>query len=237
MKFFSLAVAMASIFFAGCDDDDDPAQLTVNADVFTVQELDGEVTKTATMYYVYSNKELKSVSVKTPDATPKTFTLTATSADKKQFVYKPVLADYSTVVPKAGDYEFTVTDKDDKVITVKDKLANVTLPLVEITETSFANQKLTVKWTAVTGAESMVVKLYDSNKKLLFLSNALSATTVTLSFGTSDLGWTSETKAVNGTDYSVSVEAVKYEANTVASEKIYNIEMISGAKEDITWGE
>ncbi len=235
MKFFSLAVALAGIFFAGCDDDDDPVQLTVKADVFTVQVLDGELTKTATMYYVYSNKELKSVSVKTPDTTPKTITLSAATADKMQFVYKPVSADYSNVVPKAGDYEFTVTDKDNKVITIKDKLANVTLPLVGITETSFASKKLTVKWTSVAGAENMDVKLFDSSNKLLFVRNALSPTTVNLTFGSADTGWTSATKAVNGQNYTVSVEAVKYETNTVASEKKYNIEMISGAKKDITW--
>jgi hypothetical protein len=243
LKNYFLTAALTGIFLTGCKKDDIEVELIVRADAITEQIQVGEVVKYAAIFYVYSNKELKSATVKTPD--DDVLTLVVATADKKQFVYRPDIAVYSDVKPEVGDYEFTITDKKDEVVIVKDKITHVSLPVVNITGTSFNNGKLKIDWEAVSGADGMVVKLYnaalttsiDTENTLLFTSAALTPATVTISFGTSDYGWLSSTKAVVGEDYLIAVEAFKFEASVPQIERGFNVEMISVAKKEITWGE
>lgn len=235
-KLLGLVLLMSCSLFTSCDNDDNNENvLEVKVDAITEKKMDGEVVKYAPSFYVYSNKELKSATVKAPGTNGKTYTLAAVSSSNIQFVYKPVASDFATEVPTAGDYTFTVTDKTDAKVTLTDKLTTVTFNIAQISESTFASSKLTLKWGAVTGIDGYVVKLYNQANTLLYTSTTLATTATTFSFGNTDNGWLSTIKGEVGKTYTLSLEAFKYESGALSSLKGYNVEMISIANKSITW--
>lgn len=234
-KLLGLVLLMSSTLLASCDKDDNETVLSAKVDVLTEKKMDGETVKYAPSFYVYANKELKSATVKAPGTNGKTYTLVTVSSSNIQFVYKAVAADFATEVPTAGDYTFTVTDKTDAKVTLTDKLTAVTLNIGQISEGAVASGKVTLKWGVVTGADGYIVKLYNQANTLLYVSTALATTATTLTFANTDNGWLSTTKGEAGKTYTVSLEAFKYESGALASEKGYNVEIISIASKSITW--
>lgn len=233
-KLLGLVLFMSGSLLVSCDNDDETA-LDVKVDAVTEKKMDGEVVKYAPSFYVFSNKGLKSVTVKAPGTNGKTYTLAAVQSSDIQFIYKAVSADFATEVPTVGDYTFTVTDKGNTQVTLTDKLTTVNFDIAQITENSFASGKLTLKWGAVTGIDGYVVKLYNQSNTLLFSSPALATTATTFSFGNADNGWLTTAKGEAGKTYTVSVDAFKYESSALPSTKGYNVEMISTANKTITW--
>jgi len=240
MKKFILNI-MALVLIAGlfnsCLEDPEPAALEASADVFGQKIVEAGVEKVAPVFWVMGNKELGSVTVAGPG--DETWDLEKDSFSERVFNHSPGEGDYAALLDGAGTYTFTVssTQAEEAPVTVTDELEEEELGAMSVSAANFVNNRLEVEWEKLDGAEGYLIRLYDDNDQLVFVSPQVAGTFTQLSFGPSDTGWV--TTSINpqvGEYFRMELVAILYESGVTVN-KEYNIQYISIASEDIIWGE
>lgn len=234
-----MPVVLASLcvggVFVSCNDDELP-QLAANVDALVVKTKIGEEVKYAPAFYIYGNKDMKSVSVVAPGDGTLSYTLSSAVNSKTVFMKWPADADFTATAPAEGDYEFTATstEEGEAPLKIKDKVGPESLDVPTITSSEFASNKLKVKWESITGVNGFVVQLI-SEGSILFSSPMLQSTTTEFAFGLTDQGWLDVNKrAEEGKTYSLQLKAIRYETG-VTYEKEYNIQCLAYIGKQVTW--
>ena len=235
---FGLCFVLGLATFTSCSDDDNDPELLREAqtDAFVQKRVIDDEEKTAVSFFVWANCDLKSVTVTAPGEEGKTYTLKADANNSQVFRFMPSAEDFSAEAIVTGDYSFKLTGATSSADTLNqnDALTDADLAKVEIASTEFESSKLKTTWETVADNEGYVLTLFDSEDNILFIKEIDSEATE-FSFGTSDEGWLSETKAVSEEEYKVELGAILYEADSNDGNKDYNIQHISYATKTITW--
>lgn len=229
------ALSLGVFMLASCDNDDEkPTPLSAVVDV-VIQDvkIDAGV-KYAISVRASSNYEIKSAKVTAPGTGGKVYQLTAT-ADKKQFVYIPQTADYTTELPAKGDYTFEIVATNNEKVTGKDVLGDEKLTPISIKTATMTNHLLKTTWDKIQNGDAYVIRLYSANKsELLFQGNTLAADKAEFEFGATTTGWASGKSPVVNTNYVVELVGIKYETGAT-SDKGNNVQFITLDTKTIKW--
>ncbi|MEE4285604.1 MAG: hypothetical protein V2I31_05630 [Mariniphaga sp.] len=232
------AFVLGSVVLTSCLEDPEPAALDVISDVFAQKVVQDGTEKYGLAFWVVGNKALDMVTVEGPS--DQIWTLEEDPAGNRVFSLFPEGEDYTDLMPAAGDYTFTVksTQADEAAVTIKDELEDDELGAVIIDSTEFSNLKLKVVWQEVEGTDHFVIRLYDDENNLIFISPKQDDDTTDFSFGLNNEGWSnSGMKAQDGETYRIEVLALLYDTGSNTANQDYNIQFISRASTEIIWGE
>ena len=229
-------VLLAGFTFVSCNDYEE--ELDVITDVYVINKMFENEVKSAAAYFAYGNKELMSVSVVFPNSAGNV-ALESYPGSIYTMAKEPKDADYKTTAPVNGNYSFTIQSANGETQQVPDLLSYEGLDIPEITKNKFSGTPLILEleWSDVTDADGYVVKMLDTDGKLVFngysVGGDVNKYTVT---GTSNSGFWS-TPAVNGESYVLQLNAFSYDAEANISNYVYNLSEISLAETQIVWGE
>ncbi len=228
-----LALTIGVFTLVSCENDD-PDPLKANVDVF-VQDIKTDAgVKYGIVVYATANYEIKSAKVTAPGTGGKVYQLTATSS-KRQFVYIPQTADYTSELPAKGDYSFEITSTSDEKLTGKDAVGDEKLTAIAIKTATMASHQLKTTWDKLQSADSYVVKLYSANKsEVLFSSVLLASDKIEYEFGATTLGWATGKTPVADTNYVVELLGVKFETGAT-SDKGNNVQFITLDSKTVKW--
>lgn len=235
LKFLVLLFA-TTLLLSSCNDDDDDEFTAYSDAVFIKKKIDGQ-TKVATNYYAYSINGIESVKVKTPYNN-------IIELDKYQnssisFWKEAADSTYTTGIPAEGigTYNFEVIGKDGDTLNVKDVQAFDNISIPEIDSMSYTSSKgLYVHWDSIIGADSYVLKMFDTNENLIFTGIELKASYPYsyLLYGNSSWGsW--ESSPENDKSYVLRIYGRVYDSNATSSDYAYNVQEISISDSTITW--
>jgi len=230
-------IVIASVLFSSCIDDPEPVALDALPDVFIQKISDNGIEKYGIAFWVFGNKDLESATIDGPEG--ETWTLEQDAENTRIFSLFPEGADYTEVIPVAGEYEFTVTSTqvDEEPLSVSDDLDEDEIGILQIESTEFVSSQLKTTWQSVDGADVYLIRLYDDSDKMIYVGPQLNDDKTDFTFGNASEGWLyASILAEAGEPYTVEVLAILYESG-VTTGKEYNIQCISIAKEDIIWGE
>lgn len=231
-------LVLGSIVLTSCLEDPEPVALDVVSDVFVQKVVQDGVEKYGLAFWVVGNKGLDSVTVEGPD--DGIWALEEDPTGNRVFSLFPEEEDYTDSMPDAGDYIFSVqsTQANEAAVTIKDELEDDELGAVVIDSTEFSNLKLKVSWQEVEGTDVYVIRLYDDENDLIFISPKQDDDKTEYAFGLTDTGWSnSSDKAQDGETYRIEVLALLYESGSTSTNEDYNIQFISRASAEIVWGE
>ena len=229
-------VLLAGFTFVSCNDYEE--ELDVITDVYVINKMFDNEVKSATAYFAYGNKELMSVSVAFPNSAGNV-ALEGYPGSIYTMAKEPKDADYKTTAPVNGNYSFTIQSADGETQQVPDLLSYEGLDIPEFTKTTFSGTPLILdlEWSDVTDADGYVVKMLDTDGKLVFngysVGGDVNKYTVT---GMSSSGFWG-TPAVNGESYVLQLNAFSYDAEANISNYVYNLSEISLVETQIVWGE
>ncbi len=235
---FTAVFALVAATFNACIEDPEPVALDVVVDAFVQKTMQDGEEKYALAFWSFANKSLESVSAEGPD--DETWELEKEAGSSLVFKLFPETAQYTDSMPTPGDYTFTITStqSDEAPVTIIDKLENKDLSAVTIDSTQYANSKLKITWTEVEDADDYLVRLYDDEDNLIFVSPSIADNKTDYSFGNNDAGWASATdKALTGESYRIELLALLYESTSTSANEGYNIQFISIASKEIVWGD
>ena len=121
----------------------------------------------AVIHSVFSYNPIGSVSVVSPGGQ----TVQLTDYDKlgNSFYNKPSLSSYSQIVPSLGTYTYTVTFKDNEVLTYTNSISSNILPppnilgLSAVPVGSAKKDSVYISWAAVTNAQGYQIKILNTS--------------------------------------------------------------------------
>lgn len=232
------ALILGSAALTSCLEDPEPVILDALPDVFMQKVVQDTVTKYGISFWILANKDLDSVKVNGPGN--KTWALKADDSNNRVFNFFPEPDDYLETIPLPGDYTFTVTSTQpgEAPRTFKDKLEEEELETMTLDTVFFHNGKMKISWEELESVDVYFVRMYDESKKLIFLSPGIDNEDIDYSFGLYDTGWTnSNNKAVNGEEYKLEVIGLLFESDATTANKDYNVQCMSIASTEITWGD
>ena len=229
---FCLGVGILTM--VSCDQDNSADPLKATVDVF-VQDLKTETAvKYGVVVYVTANYELKSAKVTAPGTGGAVYTLQAT-ANKKQFVLIPTVAQYTAEMPVKGDYSFEIVSTTDEKITGKDAVGDEKLASISIKTATITNHLLKTTWDKIQNTDAYVVNLYSADKsERLFSSSVITSDKAEYEFGSTTQGWATGKSPVVNTNYVVELVGVKYETG-VSTDKGNNIQFVTLDSKTIKW--
>lgn len=232
-----LLLLLGTAMVTSCVEDPEPAPLDAIPDVFIQKIVQDDVEMYGISFWVLANKDLDSVLVSGPDNGE--WKLEAEESNNRVYKLSPELNDYSDTIPPSGDYNFKIssTQKDETPRNIIDKLEEKELAAVYIDTTFFDNGKLNIEWIHVESADGYFIRLYDDADKMIFMSQEIDNEDTEYSFGLSDSGWIDpDKKATNGEEYKLEVVAILYESDATSGNKNYNVQFVSIASTEKTWG-
>jgi hypothetical protein len=231
----TVMVLLTGLTVVSCNDNEEP--LDVITDVYVINKMFDNEVKSAATYIAYANKELLSVSVVFPNSAGN-IALESYPGSIYTMAKEPKDADYKTTAPVNGSYSFTIQSADGETLQVPDILSYEGLDIPEFTKITFSGTPfiLDLEWNDVTDADGYVVKMFDTDGKLIFNGYSVGADVNKYTVnGTSNSGFWS-TPAVNGESYVLQLNAFSYDAEANASNYVYNLSEISLAETQIEWG-
>lgn len=216
---------------ASCNDDDDKAPFAVIGETVTLKKMVDDTARYAVAYYAYGNYAMTSASVKFPSGD--SIALSAMEGYKQTFYKDPASADYSKDTPEEGTFTFSVVNEGIKH-TATDKLDVKDFDVPTITEVTAntGNTSITVEWDKVTNADGYVIRLMNDEDEVVFISTFIPNTSD--NFVISANTGLKETLE-SGKTYTVDLQALLYEDSATASDRGWNVEMISIASEDVVY--
>jgi hypothetical protein len=123
------------------------------------------------------------------------------------------------------------------MLQVSDILSYEGLEIPEFTKITFSTLLiLELEWNDVSGADGYVVKMFDTNGKLVFNGYGVQGDVNKYTITSSSNSGFWNTPAVEGQSYLLQLSAFSYDADANASNAAYNISEISIGEKQITWG-
>jgi len=198
------------------------------------------VTESDTLFglglHAYTYDHFSSVIVYHSDDMSRKYTLEPFEGYDNDLSYETPLAEMSQNIPSVGEYIFQATFPGDELLTFSDVLSSkyVLPPVIETCEYNYELDKVIVNWGEITGDEVLSIKLYNLQRGLLFISQAIDKSLMTYMFGNQSEGWFSDVLPVPGEDYIVEISTYIFEQNSSGS---LNIQSVGRIEKTITWGD
>jgi hypothetical protein len=226
---FSLALLLT---MASCNEDETPFDATTDVLTWTRYDSEGNL-EYGNAYYVFANKSMADVSVKTTDN--KTITLAPNAGSKATFYKEADDKDYSKTPPSIGTYSFDILTSNNEEVKMTDQLESSFAAPVNITKANIKDDVLDLEWDDAAKAQAYffnIKKISDDTETQLFFTRSLLQET-SYSINTFDLSPQLKTPS-EGEEYIIEVRAYKFESN-VEVNLTSNIQSVSFAKATITW--
>ncbi len=230
-----LLAATLPLLFWGCNKETESV-FEVNSDAYVIRKnIDGE-NKSALVFYVFANQSIASATVTPPANGGTPIVLERSEESSLTFQKEPAASDFKTETPKEGSYVFEVENTEGVKIQQTDNVEILNLGIPLITSTSFQSESfsLNVKWLEVEEADGYVVKLLNSEEKIIFLSQALSPSTEEFTVSNSAGSWAEQ--IYSGDSVVLQVQSFKYESDAVLFDNAYNVGEIAIAEKELVWG-
>ncbi len=230
-----LTLLPVSLTLVSCIDDPEPPVLDARTDVFIQKIQDNGDDQYALAFWIAGNKGLDSVAISGPEGG--TWTIEGGNNNPQVLTMLPDKEDYSATMPPAGDYTFKVTSTQsgEAPLLQKDELEEEELGVVMIDTVKFTDLKLNISWGTVSGTDNYLVRLFDEEGDLIFLSNQIENDETDYKFGTTDNGWLNTSRIpLAGDSCRIEILALLYESSAI-TDKDYNLQCISLDSEDIEW--
>lgn len=231
----TILALLTGFTIVSCNDFDE--ELEVLTDVYVINKKFGGEVRSANAYYAYANQTLSGATVTKPN-NGGMVQLENYTGSIYTFAKEPVDSDYKTTAPVEGSYTFTVQGSNGETLQVTDVLDYANLGIPQFTKIKFSGTPLILEleWSDVTDADGFVIKMFDTQGKLVFngysIDDDVNKYTIT---GTSNSGFWN-TPAVNGESYLLQVNAFSYDAEANQTNYIYNVSEISIGESQIVWG-
>ena len=230
-----LALLPVSLSLVSCIDDPEPPVLDARTDVFIQKIQDNAEEKYALAFWIAGNKGLDSVAISGPGGGA--WTLEGEGNNTQVLTMLPDEEDYSVNMPATGDYIFKVTSTQagESPLLLEDELEEGELGVVMIDTIKFVDLKLNISWETVSATDNYLVRLYDEQGELIFLSNQIENNKTDYAFGTTDNGWLNTSGIpLPGDSCRVELLALLFESTAII-DKDYNLQCISLDTENIEW--
>lgn len=233
---FTLTAGLLLTLFS-CDfSDDGKREFTFTPDVILLKkEISGTV-QYALAYYVYSNQEIASAQVLTPEG--ETIPLASLGTTLITHANIPEDNDFSTGIPLSGLYTFTATNSEGTEVTEQDMLADTWLTIPEITDITYHsdNFSLDMTWTPSPGSDNYFVKILTTeDKETVYTGYQVDPDSTSYTIHMSDQGW--EFSPTFETTYILQLNAILYEENIDLNEYYYHVNTIAIDEQEFTWGQ
>lgn len=230
----TMLVLLVGTAMVSCNDFEE--ELDVLTDVYVInKKFDIEV-KSAVAYYAYANQNMMSATVTIPN-NGGVVELESYPASIYTLAKEPKDSDYKTTAPAEGSYVFTMKGVNGETLQVPDILSYDGLDIPQFTKIKFSGTPfiLELEWNDITEADGYVVKMFDTDGKLIFNGYSVgSDINKYIITGSSSSGYWSEA-AVEGESYRLQLNAFTYDSEANTSNYIYNISEISLGETQITW--
>jgi len=228
---------LTPFLLTSCLEDPEPPALDALPDAFIQKISVGGETRYAVAFWVFGNKELESVTIEGPEGGA--WELDSDNINPQIFSLFPETEDYTTTIPAAGVYEFTVTStqEGEAPMITDDELEDIELAVVAIDSVKFENSQVKVYWETVAETDNYRIRVYNDADEILFLSEQLANNKTNYSFDTTNEGWYGSSSIPGaGDNCRIELLAILYESDA-SVDKDYNIQCISVTSEDIVWQE
>jgi hypothetical protein len=228
LNFFALVLIALSI--TSCNKDEDSGV----GDAIIISKKQGENVVYGYALYAYTFSSFQSVKAELVNSTiaDVAYTLKSNEGYKTNFYYETPNAEFTTTRPTASTFKFSATFENGATDEFEDLLTDkvLSVPVIEKTAYNSTDQELGVYWATIADANSYAINIFDGSK-LVFSSTELANTLNYYAIGFSS-GWTSGITPVTGKKYTVRLLSFLYEP----SGDSYNIQAVSMAEKEITWG-
>jgi len=222
---------MITTVLASCNKGQDEGSGT--GDAIIVAKKSGTNTVYAVSLYAYSFSPFQSVKVTSSADATKTYNLKANQGYKTNFAYEAPDAEFTTTKPVASTFNFSAVFENGVTDVFQDDLTDKVLavPTIEKSVYDATTTELTTTWLSVTDADSYAINILDGST-LVFGSLELANTIKTFTLSSTSSGWITGITPVIGKTYTLRLSAYLYEpkGNT------YNMQAVSMAEKQITWG-
>jgi len=208
------------------------------SDVFVVVKTVENNNKLDTVYglalHVFANKGIQNVQVKPNDGSDTTYELSAYSSSPKDFFYQTPDSAFSSTPPFMGDYSFDIIAQSGEVSNMSDRLLDDLIFPTDTMKDSLNSKtsEMVLTWNKIRFADYFVIKMYDTNKEIMFGSPAKDASSATYSFGANTSGWLNGKGPTVGTNYLIEMDTYRLEPGMSG----VNIQAKSISTKMITWG-
>ncbi len=227
-------VLMAAFSAVSCNESEET--LEVLTDVYVINKKFGAEVKSANTYFAYASQSMLKATVSIPN-NGGVMELESYSGATFTMAKEPSDADYKTTAPVEGSYVFTIQGYNGEMLQVSDILSYEGLEIPEFTKITFSTLLiLELEWNDVSGADGYVVKMFDTNGKLVFNGYGVQGDVNKYTITSSSNSGFWNTPAVEGQSYLLQLSAFSYDADANASNAAYNISEISIGEKQITWG-
>lgn len=162
------------------------------------------------------------------------YNLKSNQGYKTNFYYETPDAEFTTIRPTASVFNFSAVFENGATGQFQDDVSDKVLavPVIDNEKTAYnsTNQELGIYWAAVPDANSYAINIFDG-PNLVYSSIELANTVKYYAVGAVS-GWATGITPVVDKKYTVRLLAFLYEPNGNS----YNIQAISIADKEITWG-
>lgn len=226
-KFISLmaCAAILGLGFTSCDDDDDyKIYPDAIGDAYIKTVKIGDEVKHGLVLYAYTNVNIETAKVATPDVNADTITLESFNEATTIFrSYPTEYSDFSAELPLAGKYNFVIKSENGDILNRTDELTEDAIGLIEISEFTPEEDEITVKWTEVENADNYLVRLYNNKEELIY-SLYLKNTDVEFILSDNKKGWMYSNVGISDVK-KLKLTAIQFESSVSPNE--YAVQSIS----------
>ena len=232
---FILGLGISLGVLSACDNNDNyNVEFDAVGDIYVrCQMIDNEI-KYAPVYIAYSNIYMSEAEVAHSDENSPIITLSKVGENTTIFTSTPSIEDYSTDNINNGDYEFNLISSESDTLNVKDELLVDRIDPIEITKFEYDadNHEIDIAWDVVNNSDiyriSIATKI-DGRE----VYRAFTKEEVKLVKTNNYSEWDGSYEMKEGTTYTVSVSAYKFEDSD--NESLYHINQESVEYREIEW--
>jgi hypothetical protein len=232
---FILGLGISLGILSACDDNDNfDVKFDAVGDIYVrCQKIDNEI-KYAPVYIAYSNIYMSEAEVAFSDENSPVITLNKLGENTTIFTSTPSIEDYSTNDIINGDYEFNLISTESDSLKVTDELLEVRIDPIEITKFEYDadNHEIDIVWDVVNNSDIYRITIATKiNGRIVY--RAFTKKEVKLVEIENYTEWDSSYTMQEGTTYTISVSAYKFEDSD--NESMYHINQESVEYREIEW--
>ncbi len=174
---------MLAVLFASCSDDEVAPELI--GDVYYISKVIEQDTVYALGFQAASNIEMNSVNVNSNSTD-----VSLKMANSTYFYHEPDTSEYSIEIPAPESFNFTGQFSNGETLTTTDMLLDDFLYPLQIDSMSTQDEgSLFMGWSGADGAGYYQIRLFDSNRDVVYESLLLSSSIVNYTINVNDDGW------------------------------------------------
>lgn len=228
----ALVISLGSL--SACDSDSIDIEFNGIGDIYIRCQKIENVTKYAPVVYAYGNMHMSDAKMSHSDDESPELLLEKLGENATTFAFLPEIIDFTTTDIKNGTYNFKFTSTDGEVLDLSDKLQEERIDPLEISSFEYKQDenKIDIEWGTVENRDAYHVKIATKiDGQIVYSSGRLNDNSITIT--PKSQGWNRNYTMKDGTNYTVSVSAYKFEDSN--TQNGYHINQESVAYQSIEW--